>query len=343
MAKNTNNSQGIVALITSIVVALLLIVITSSAISLMSTELRNASDFDNSIKAYFAAEAGVEDALAKIRRDLVAGRKLETNEICDPLTAPENNLSGDNVIAYTCQIVSTKVNSITGSLSPEESVQLDLGGISGFNEIVVSWNQRGSTDPQGWNTANIPSLFPPGSGWAGTYPAVLETSIIRYPRQAEFESNQIETKSFVLKPHPFGTDNPNVGLGFYFGSGRIPDTPISTRCVPAAQNGEYDCKARFTSFPDSHEYFLRLSSRFGSTNYRVEAFQGNTRVEIPDVQLSIDVTGKAGDIFRRVLVKFPLSDQPSVRFVILANETICKVLEVDRNTNIANTETACDI
>src|SRR5207253_7727535 len=59
--------QGIVSLVTAIIVALFIMVITTSAVVLMVGELRQAIDSENSIRAYYAAESGAEDALLKIK------------------------------------------------------------------------------------------------------------------------------------------------------------------------------------------------------------------------------------------------------------------------------------
>src|SRR5258708_38366843 len=96
--------EGIVSLITAIIVGLLLIVITTSGIALMGNELRQASDYDNSIKAYYAAESGTEDAIAQLRRNGIAAKNS-----CSPYVAGDANLSGDSTatVSYTCQVVNT--------------------------------------------------------------------------------------------------------------------------------------------------------------------------------------------------------------------------------------------
>lgn len=354
--RHENADRGVVALITSIIVGLLLIVITAGAISLMGNELRNAADFDQSVKAFYAAEAGIEDTLAKIRADILAGNQIDAKTACAPFSEEDSNLSGDGVVSYTCQLIDTSSNTLVGELAAEEAVQIDLSGMPRYTHLFISWNQRGSSDPQSANPSTwqsqsgqtIPPSFPSGSAWVGNFPAVLETTLVQYPQSPEFDSSQIRSKTAVIKPSASGSTSPNTVITAHLSSGTLPPNPINTRCVPNTSVGGYDCQASFSSFPDANHYFLRLLSRFGSTHYKIEAFNGlcgeGCKVEIPDAFLSIDVTGKAGDVFRRVLLKIPLADQPKVNFVLLANDSICKVLEITTiDPQVANTEFACDI
>src|SRR5688572_22638524 len=100
--KLSTDSRGVVALIVSIVVGLLLVLISVSATTIMAGELRQAEDFDNSIKAYFAAESGVEDAIAQVRRFAAAnpGAAIPQKQSCAPYSAASADLvNGDNNVA----------------------------------------------------------------------------------------------------------------------------------------------------------------------------------------------------------------------------------------------------
>ncbi|HLB40768.1 MAG TPA: pilus assembly PilX N-terminal domain-containing protein, partial [Candidatus Babeliales bacterium] len=218
----SQNQRGVIALITTIVVSLLLIVITASGIALMGSELRQASDYDQSVKAYFAAEAGVEDALAVLKRNGTDYANTINTYWADPDSCNysivpagiSSILDDNNQISYSCQIVSTKDNNVTGSLDKEAATQIDLNGISNtFRRLRLSWNQINSTDPSGWNPTQFPagSKFPKGDQWADSsgkqFPAVMEVSVISYPTPGPgvtFNNNP--------RPDPNGIYKDSVGL-----------------------------------------------------------------------------------------------------------------------------------
>lgn len=357
-SQNTNANQGVVALITSIIVSLLLLVITTSGVALMTSELRQASDFDQSVKAYFAAEAGVEDAIAAIRRAAENSSKVADLTPSSPDCAPINdkfeadptpNELADG-ISYTCQIVTLESDPISGKLDAEESVQFDLSDIGEDHpnfRVIVEWNQQvssigGDTDPQ--QITGMPATFPPNSidpdhpqYWPGRFPAVMEATFIEFP-DSSFRESDIDHNTVVLKPSAGGaarvswqdTSNP----------------PREARCATAPEGG-YNCRMEFTGFsanpasPDN--YMLRLQTRYSQAHYRVTVVTNSgSSITIPKGQVLIDVTGQAGDVFRRVVVKIPLSAQPATNQVILADESICKFFQVSRIRNAANSNTGCE-
>lgn len=323
-----NGERGVVALMTTIIVSLLLVVVTISGARIMSAELRQATDFDLSVKAYFAAESGVEDAIAEIRRN---GVENSVSPGCEAFNDSDANLSSDGVVAYTCQVVSLEQTALQSELKKEASVQIDLAGLD-FNRLVVSWNQEGSSDPAAWDGAAIPPQFPPGTTWSDQYPAVMEATFVSYPQTSSFDSADITSQVVILKPSSSGVQNNPINI-------QSASNPETVRCTPSAVSGSYECQASLQLPPANRNYVVRLHARYSSTHYKIEAFKGNNPVDIPNTQLTVDVTGKAGDVFRRIQAKSFLSQSTSLPFVILADDSICKVLEVTGPN--ATSETGC--
>lgn len=334
--------RGFVSLLTSIVVGLILIVITVSGITLMIGELRQANDFDQSTKAYFAAESGLEDAVAEVRQALASGVPLDFGnpDDCD-IDAGNPNLSGDNAVAYTCQLITTVQNQIEGSLSVEESTVLDFSGLD-FSLLELQWNQRGSTDPQ-WNTGSIPFLFPPGPVWSGRFPAVMEVTITSYPESGTFAAADITSNTLVLKPSSAGGSS-SVSSNTAAATGPT-SVPCRRTSAPGFTDGQYACSIDITNFVSNRNYIIRLHARYSRANYAVEIRTAAGVVDIPDSQLTIDVTARAGDIFRRVQARLPIDPQdvqPSpLNYALLGDEAICKVMEVSDVRNQANAEDGC--
>lgn len=351
------DGAGVVALITSIIVSLLLLVITTSGVALMTSELRQASDYDQSVKAYYAAEAGVEDALAAIRRAAENSGQVAnitpSSPGCEPVNDPfeldpQPQELAEN-ISYTCQIVTLESDPVTGSLDAEETVQLDLSGIGQQHSnyrVIVEWNQQASgpgegADPQ--QITGIPTGFPPNTlspdhqrYWPGRFPAVVETTFVEFP-DATFQASDIKDNIVVLKPAAAGqtsvpwTDNVN------------PPREARCRTVP---EGEYNCRMEFRGFSPNpnnpQNYILRLKARYSQAHYRVSVVSAaGSSITIPKGQILVDVTGQAGEVFRRVLVKIPLSSQPRPNNIVLADDSICKLFEVSKITGRADEPRGC--
>lgn len=343
MAKSSNQS-GIVSLLTSIIVGLLLIVITVSAVALMSGELRQATDFDNSVKAYFAAESGVEDAISYIRNNRVAGSGLGTfaalnKNNCNP-NYGNPNLSGDNVVKYTCQIVDTQPNQLTGQLNAEESTQLNFIGVSGYSKLLVQWNQGATSDLQNWTP--IPANFSSASFGNWNWPAVVEATIVEYPTTPDFAQSSVVGRTLVLKPSTGG------------GMSSIPYTnPAGTKPVPvnctAPVGTNFGCIITLdTLTPSTRNYIVRLTARYKGMHYQVSALPSaatgpSGAVALPNAQMTVDVTASSGDVFRRVRVQAPLGGVPNSNFALLADVDLCKVIQVSAATGfVVGSETGCN-
>ncbi|MBI3983799.1 hypothetical protein HY346_00705 [Candidatus Microgenomates bacterium] len=348
--------RGVVALITSIVVGLLLTVITTGAVAVMGAELRQSTDFDQSVKAYFAAEAGVEEALAKVRRDYAATGTIPTTTGCTPYVGTPTDLDGtaNNEAAVTCQSVSLATNNLTGSLGAESTARIDLSGIgSNFNKLRLQWHQKG-VDPAGWLDTDLPTNFPSGQVWqSNNWPAVMEVTVVAYPSSGTFISGSIRAKTHVLQPYSNGANSQNININI---SG-VPSGPTLADCIspsdPSLPQGDYSCSIDLTGFNQgsTDNYVILLHARYAGANYKVEALNGSNGVlAMPASQLVIDVTGRAGsDVFRRVRLVAPITDEIPAgfgNFVLLADDAICKVLEVSGGQVAAGGETgqvgSCD-
>jgi hypothetical protein len=342
--RSSKSEQGVVSLIASIIIGIMLIIITISGLVLMSAETRQATDFDQSVKAYFAAESGVEDALAEIKRRLDLGDNLTTilaggTDECDNFLG-DPDLSGDTSVSYTCQIVEMAGNELNGVAQAEESFQVDLTGTT-FNRLEIHWNQQGI---DAGTLSGLPASFPgnaPINNWLD-FPAVMELRIISYPTSGAFNANQIESDVVILKPH--NSASPPPGL---FNVNAPPTNPALKNivCTSTALGG-YNCSIDIPGFSNTRNYIARIKPKYyrGNTHYSIRAFQGGNPASIPNGQLAIDVTAKAGDAFRRVRVQIPVGQQPDsvLDYVILTDEDICKFFSVSQITNTASSETGCD-
>jgi Tfp pilus assembly protein PilX len=326
----TSPESGMVAMITTIIVSILLVIIVTSMTSLMIGELRQASDGDQSIRAYYAAEAGVEDALLKIKKDIAAGIALSGGGACVSSGAALGS------VEYTCQRIIYDTNTVEGRLAKEQSLQIDLSTAAPspvVQSVKVSWNQDGIDAPVPFTPI---ANFPEGNNW-GNRPAVMELSLASYPDNPNFSLGQIDYQTTVLKPS-------NAGAGMSF-SNISNSGPISVNCAPARP---YTCQAVVSGLSPTRRYVLRLRPRYAGTRYQVQAFTCPNAAcgpsTVADQFATVDVTARAGDVFRRVVVKMPVrAGAYNVDYVLWSDTDICKNFKVRESLNQAQADIGCGV
>jgi hypothetical protein len=311
--------DGAVALLTTIIISILLTIITTGLLTLMVAELRQANDAEQSVRAYYAAQSGVEDAIAKVVTAL--GNPNKTDQTC--ATAGSQNLDLDNTggtaVGWSCQQILYS-GSPSGSLPvPDKAVQIDIGN-SNVGSVKVEWDL--SKAPPA-NFYNAPATFPASPSWA--YAAPLETTIVEYNKGA-FSANTpgaITLRNAVFKPHIGGTSStPLANIG------ATAKNPINGVCVQSTT--AYHCSAIIANLSAAKNYLFRLRSRYVGTDYKLTFYAGATGngavVNVPDGTATIDITAKAGDSFRRVIYKVPYSRGAAqgLDYVIYSEDDICK-------------------
>lgn len=136
--KRLDNQRGVVSFFTVIFVTMLLLIMTTAFIRLMINEQRQSTDNDLSNRAFYAAEAGVNDAILQIKEALEAPNvNLALASIikgqCGGSTDVPKILSSSSEadISYTCQFISLTSPSISGSAKEGDALIFDLTGTTG--------------------------------------------------------------------------------------------------------------------------------------------------------------------------------------------------------------------
>jgi hypothetical protein len=309
--------DGAVALLTTIIISILLTIITTGLLTLMVAELRQANDAEQSVRAYYAAQSGVEDAIAKVVVALgssnftpqTCGQAGSSNTALDPTSA--------TAVGWTCQQIIYS-GSPSGSLPlADKAVQIDIGSTP-VHSLKLEWDL---TKTPGANFYNPPATFPAANTW--TYAAPIEATIVEYP-SGPFNAqntNLVKLRNGVFKPHIGGTGT--INLTAITGA-----NPINGNCVQ--NTAAYHCSAIISNLDVTKFYLFRLRSRYVGTDYKMTFYNGSQAngqvVNVPDGTATIDITAKAGDSFRRVLYKVPYSRGAAqgLDYVIYSEDDICK-------------------
>ena len=358
--------SGVTSLFIVLFATLLFTVITVGFLSLMINDQRRAVDSEWSDGAYDSALAGVEDgkrlldlcrkspgseackAIAQKKCNTVsaAGLVVEKNgEVLVRSQSGGGSLEGNSGNqAYTCVIINRDTPNYKGELKEDESVliPLDSGGKE-FNSVRLSWfmAKDSSTGKATFATSGV--SLPKRALWSTTItrPPIMRMQFMQYNRDAidlaKFNENEYAHTAF-LYPSRVGisnvnlaTDDPRALEDFSSPASSLEKTmPRAVTCVENIIS--YSCSTVIGLpnpgiAPSAREALLRVTAIYGATSYQLEMMKDNSIVNFVDVLPSIDSTGRAGDIFRRVEARIDMTgaaSEPYPRATIDISGNLCK-------------------
>lgn len=325
------NDRGFVSLFTCIMISLLLMVITLSMISIQTLQLRKAEDAEQALRAYYTAEAGVEDAVSKVLAQVSSGAAL-VDQAC------QANASYDipGAAGWTCQQISFSGTPFGKLDSPDMVKTVDPGVLATpFRSVVIQWNQSTNTSAGFYN---MPAALPNQATGAANYAAPIELSIVEYPTGGFAAGDPgLKLQNVVIRPGGGGGGPATINYssaGFKTGSPYAGNCTALPHSLPggygAGTSTNYNCHAILTNMDPSKAYIFRIRSKYTASAFRMvfhSAANGTgSVVTVPDGTATIDVTAKAGQTYRRVISKLPLNKggAAGLNYVMYSDNDICK-------------------
>lgn len=368
--KNTTRQKGAVSLFIVIFTALLITTITISFMQIMMKDQRQALSSDLSESAYDSAVAGVEDAKRALllEQDCIGDTSPRCNDIraaiasgeCTTLSSIASHLGGTAAVdgetrirqsvgdeqleqAYTCVKITADTGDFLGSFdSASAATLIPLRSTGDFDTVVISWNQSESGGAIDLPTAGDSGLPPiDEEEWPQDRPALLRAQLINGSGHGSFELAQLDTSGYsntlFLHPSRAGSGSIDFALDGRRGSNNYEAQPA--RCRATVSSGEYACEVELsTTAPitaaNSRMVFLGLAALYNPTNYRIQLKNGDDIVRFDGVQPEVDSTGRANDLFRRVVSRVELGN--TFRYPLAALETsgsLCKNFSVTTDPN----------
>lgn len=361
---NTSKQQGGVSLFVVIFAALLLSVVTVSFIQLMLSDQRQATDSDLSQSARDSAMAGVEDAKRVLLRKLECGS--DVSGVCGRVASAVNagqcntitraldggtstaerrvatGASDDSLEqAYTCVVISPNTDDyIAPGVQADDAVVVPLAGVSSFNRVKLRWFTAADA---GSSTAQLPSFAPDlpttaSGAWTVRTPALLRAQFMQTSGTFSLDDfNNDNAKTLFLYPASAGaTGEINYSLdGRRSGSA----APQPVECRTDLSANAYACEMTLVlpnpvggTAATRANAFVRLSPLYNASSIQVELYNGTNRVQFNGVQPSIDATGRAADVFRRVETRVEMTAEALYpRATIDVSGNLCKSFSVTDN------------
>jgi len=351
-----------------------MIVVTLSFIKLMLSDQSQATTNDLSQSAYNSALSGVEDGkrLLLLQQSCngatppplatcAAANTAIAAGNCDTIAAGLATGAGSESVvgtaaldqAYTCVKITADTLSYEKLLPMGQSQVIPLTSVSPFDSVIISWfsqDDMSSGATVNFPTADTTTPLPPADVWPVNAPPIVRAQFMQTGdsfKLADLDAARGANATFLypLKNSGFNTTTvpmPDISTS----TRRIapPSGPAGVSCT-AAFVAKYACSVKigYSSAAGgfaSRNAFLRLNALYSDTHYSVQLFQGAVPVAFNGVQPVIDVTGRANNMFRRVLARVELSGSfvyPEAA-VDMKND-LCKNFSV---TDTSYTPNTCD-
>lgn len=341
------NQRGGASLLTTVILAIVLLGIVGGLTTLSVRELRQASNVEQSNRALKAAE-GYANTLAS---GITVGGTVPVRKACnaDPSTpdVPGTDVTIDTNLVITCATVSAGLDDkIIGNIERDQSERINLteafdsdGNPAKVAKMTLEWGSTSQGDP-----IPSPPLWPDGTSW-GNAPAAVELSYTWWPA-----ATQIVPLA--------GDDDYGLPLTRYLinpgGNVAVTSGTIQTACG-SSPGSSYKCwaddsgsvkKIDLTSVtaasatPSSTNFSIKLTARYNNLPYQLRFYDASDKLlKVRAPYATIDVTARSNNLYRRVIAKKELSYNSSISYldnVLFSGTNICKDLLVGADNKPVN-------
>lgn len=355
-----NNQSGLVSIVVALVIMSILTLVAVSFAFLTRREQRQSLDRQLSTQAFYAAETGVNDAIAALPA-LGAGTTIDD---CDDASQNQiesaanssAELDADGVIAYTCVLINRSPTTLeyNKGISEDSSTVVRVQTPKNVDSLMISWEELDTTNftneqfsdsngkyylPQdramkdqavgaffetleGQHTAQFPNNI-----------GMLRATIIPTNAASSADSLLRNSQNIFFYPDKSNAVNTPGTVSFRTSQQRQLDgTFASGQCnVANGRDGAFadtaprDCNTVVENV-GLDDFYLRLRSIYRPVAVTITPLDTSGEpLEISGGQVLIDATGRANDVLRRIQVRVPYrNDYYFPEFAVESAESICK-------------------
>ncbi len=270
-------------------------------------------------------------------------------------TADETSIQQNQ--AYTCVKITTKTDDYVGTLDANASavVPLFVDAAQSFDTVTIQWFDTANlqsydgTKVDLTNSLVTPEPLLAQNKWQPNRPSIMRAQLMQFGSNGftlnDFDDTNAtgQSDANTLFLYPRGTtglvasNDPATSFSGNDARKTATASPTPITCTGDLKAGGYACTATLT-LPQpinggDRTAFLRVSSLYNATNYRVSLQNGGSSVQFNGVQPEIDSTGRANDLFRRVATRVTLTDAnfPYPQSAVDITGNLCKDFVVTDN------------
>lgn len=337
--------DGIVAILAVSIIIILLSLITLGFARLMSREYRQAVDRDLSVRAYYAAESGINDA----RRYITANPN--TGPVTNCSVIPITQLDADTT--PTCILINPSPDSLEfDNINKDESTVFKMRTQGTMGSLLISWQSAGGVVPPNFAPVGQTTLRPQTGGGSWAYPPMLRVTVYQTQGNAD-RDRAISARSqgtYFLYPNQSNGAAPLYTTQAFAARGVSTTAPdgliVNGSCSNATPRqitfgattiDTLDCNMRLTNLNGNSQLLVRVTPLYGNADVRIFALNPAGNIErIFDAQTSVDVTGRATDQLKRL--RGVIENRPNIPLPfggIESADEICKRLRLVVNQPIS--------
>ncbi len=334
-----NNQEGMVAITTTLIIMILISLVVSSFVLLVNREQRESLDRQLSTQAFYAAEAGIQDASDALGRAATVSptAKNDCNGFAAGLSWSYTKDLSSNV-KYSCVLVDTTPNNILKTdLDPVKgAIVIPIEPKTPLSSLKISW-ENSNGDLQFEDSARGNSFGLPVGNDA------LKTGMAKITIVPGFNAGGLTRKKIVDESQTVFL-YPKTGA-----KGSVPYEPngdqtrasqgqfVSGGCDASRAGSTFACASTITMPGSSmNQYFLVIKPLYRPITLEIQGFDAGSKVSFANAQAVIDSTGKAADVLRRIQVRVPITKGPSLRNLnsllpeagAESSQSLCKNLQV---------------
>lgn len=326
-----NDENGIASIMVAGIFIVIISLVATGFASLMRREQRQALDRQLSTQAYYAAEAGVNDAVKYLSKNPSA-KSSDCSKTGD-VTGNTSFGTNSDGISYTCVLVDNTPDSLSYSpVSTDKSTVLKLTA-PGVKSIKISWQPAQIPDTN-FVSDSTGHPLPQKDSNSAISSQVRDSGVLRFslfPVQPPITREKLTRQEQTLFLYPSeDTSTGNTAVHNYAEGKNGQGIFVDGKCN-SANNSPNDCNVIIDNLPSTDEYYIRLKSIYAQHNVHITAYDEHNaeggKIEFGGVQAVIDSTGKANDVLRRIQVRVPIkADYIYPEFAIETTDTLCKKL-----------------
>jgi Tfp pilus assembly protein PilX len=348
--KLKTNQSGVASILVTIIMMIIISLVVLGFGQLSNREQSEALDRQLSVQAYYAAESGVNDAISAVNTFIAnpenVGQPVPPNlTSCNPssptyISAPGTTLDSGAQLSYTCLLVDPTPSSLQyAKISQSQSQVIYADPTSGsFSQLLFSWGDVQNSIPSNpvyscYTSGTNPSTSLPPAQSAGdsdtSWNAACGAGVLRIDIVPANGLNQ-DTVYFL---HPWcGLTGASCTADFAtsepFGTASGSVIPVNCSKSNTDQTMPNGCNFLLTDLPNG-AYYLRVLPVYLDQALSISS-PASGSIGVPygtfsDGQITIDSTGKANSVLRRIKVYVPLEESGVYPdYAIQSTTSICK-------------------
>lgn len=255
---------------------------------------------------------------------------------------------------YSCVKITVDTDDYIGILKPNESrlIHLKTKNNQPFDTVNIQWFSRSDLYaapalPDGTRAINLgtDSDLPEKNAWPADRPSLMRAQLLQIGTNFQLENFDVtdvenaNTATVFMMPSRIGSNGLNFTDGY--ASGPLQLVKCDSRFSSVAGTSNYGCNQSLrlplpvgaTSLTDRKDAYLRLLAPYNfQTSFRItlsNSSNPSSTVYFGGVQPEVDATGRANDLFRRVISRVePRHDFPYVEGALDISGDLCKTFTV---------------